>query len=199
MAALVLACVWLKRRAVLAACARHGARPVPLLDLDPFPRWAVLLGLGVGSAFCYQARPSFALALLAGAVMLGCDRGFTLVHGAEPTGASAIGRTRAVYARAYGLLGPASWIDATTPPGLGLLGSAYTLSMLRLAFGTGPDIWLEALILVTPLWLSGTRLHGQRTFTRAPLEPSEDQPKGDRVSVAQLSAAEDRPERDRAA
>jgi hypothetical protein len=147
--ALLLGLCWLKRGAVLAACSRWGKRPLPLWPLSSRARAVAMLALGTAAALCYERRPELGLGLLALLITLGLDRGF--IRSGEP-------RAQAEPGRAQQLLGSASWLDATTPLGLSLLGSAYAVAALRIALGGSPGLWLEALVLATPLWLTGTRL-----------------------------------------
>lgn len=155
-AALVLSLAWLKRRAALVTGSRLGARPLPLLALGPRMRAGLMLALAALGGFCYAARPNLGLALLASVVTLGLYRGFGRT--------TEVSEARGLHPRALALFGGASWLDATTPLGFGLLGSAYSLSLQRLVLGAEPGLWLEALLLVTPFWLTATRLHVPAPF-----------------------------------
>ncbi|MFI5307360.1 MAG: hypothetical protein ACHQ53_08420 [Polyangiales bacterium] len=152
---LLLALCALKRRTARISAARCNVRARPLLEL-PFALRASVMGIaGLAAALSYGARPDIGLALLALCVALALERGFSPI----PDTSDALLRKPAPWHRL--LFGGASWLDATTPLGAGLLGSAYALAFLRLGLGQGPGLWLETLILATPLWLTGTRMQMQ--------------------------------------
>jgi len=179
-AAVVLALAWLKRAAVRARAARRRQDPVPLLALSLQARAALSAALTAAGVLCYPRSPALGLALLAGVVALCLDRRIGQV------GAAAGARDR--HATAYDLFGTHAWLDATSPLGLCLLGSAYALALLRIAAGGGGlGLGLELLVLVTPLWLTGTRLHTARTPAAAAsrLEP------GSPVDRADMQTAPD--------
>ncbi len=164
--ALLLGLLWLKRRAVRAASRRHGVRPRPLVPLSARTRGACSLALATAAALVYEPRPGLGLGLFALLITLGLERGFAARPSRAPqarTGApvpapaSPAPRPR-LAARCAQLFATDGWLDATGPLGLGLLCSAYALAALRIALGVRPGLWLETLILVTPLWLTGTRL-----------------------------------------
>lgn len=152
-ALLVLALVSIKRRAVRSLCAHHAARAVPLLALSPAGRASVMVALAIAASFAYERQASLSLACMAAIVLLGLDRGFARRRAIPPAS-----RGDRLLARARDWFGAAAWLDATAPLGLGLLGCAYALAAFRLALHGRPGLWLETLLLVTPLWLTGTRL-----------------------------------------
>jgi hypothetical protein len=144
---------WLKHRSVLARAARRGRRPLALLPLGNGLRALLMAALAIGGALCYPHSAALGLTGFAGSVALALYRHVGHVRPERRAGA------RRRLAHAADLLGAASWLDATTPAGLALLASAYTLAALRIALGGPLGPWLELLLLVTPLWLTGTRLH----------------------------------------
>src|SRR5262249_49235021 len=101
-------------------------------------------------------RAALGLGLLAGVVLLAVDRGFLPRQRAVPALPGTAGTQLLTRAQAW--FGTSAWLDATAPLGLGLLASAYTLAVLRIALHARPGLWLETLLLVTPLWLTSTRL-----------------------------------------
>jgi hypothetical protein len=158
LAACVLALGALKRQAARRLASAHGARPLPLLALSPRVRATLALGLGAGFAVVYPRAPGAGLLLLGLTVALWLDRGFArrspALASPWPRGAArvvALGRARR--ARAARLFGGGAWLDATTPAGVTLLACAAALALSR-----GPDVWLEALLVVAPLLLTATRL-----------------------------------------
>lgn len=153
-ALLVLVLCLLKRATVAADAASRGLHPLAWLPLPEGLRRVVMCGLALPAAVCYAPRPALALALLAGCVTLGLDRGFSGPGGVPQPAAEPL-PSRFPLAE---LFSARSWFDATTPLGLGLLGSAYALCALRLALGVAPGLWLELLVLVTPLFWSATRV-----------------------------------------
>jgi len=163
--ALVVAIAWLKRASVRARCARSGRRPLPLLALPARARVALMFALGLGGAVCYPRSPAVGLTLLAGVVMLALDRRIAGVRDAPPAAVSGRARLEPM----YDLFGTTSWLDATTPPGALLLASLYALGLLRVALGGGLGAWLELVLLVTPLWLTATRLHARAATPAGPL------------------------------
>jgi hypothetical protein len=152
-ALLVVMLASIKRRAVRSLCARQAARALPLIALSPAMRATAMVGLAIAASFGYERHASLALACMAAIVLLALERGFARRR--MPAAAARGGRWL-VRARAW--FGGAAWLDATAPLGLGLLGCAYALAALRLALHGRPGLWLETLLLVTPLWLTGTRL-----------------------------------------
>jgi hypothetical protein len=155
LAVLISILVALKRRSVHTLARRFAARPLPLFAL---PTWLVVLltpTLAVAGALTQAARPIPAIGLFATAVVLGLHRGFVPAPQAPSTSNS---RLRATQQRATLLLFSATgWLDATTPLGASLLCSLYLVAGMRLALGAQPGLWLEGLLLVSPLWLNATR------------------------------------------
>ena len=87
------------------------------------------------------------LALLAPVVALAFARGpLPLPERGAPRG----------FARVQAIFGAASWLDATTPLGLALLASAYLLAWGAITLSNAAVPALELLLLVTPLFLTGT-------------------------------------------
>jgi hypothetical protein len=152
-ALLVLALASIKRRAVRSLCAHHAARAVPLIALSPAARALAMIVLVIMAGFGYERHASLALACMAGIVLLALGRGFARRRTLPPAG-----HGDRLLARARAWFGAAAWLDATAPLGLGLIGCLYALAALRLALHGRPGLWLETLLLVTPLWLTGTRL-----------------------------------------
>jgi hypothetical protein len=152
-ALLVLALASIKRRAVRSLCAHHAARAVPLIALSPAARALAMIVLVIMAGFGYERHASLALACMAGIVLLALERGFARRRTLPPAG-----HGDRLLARARAWFGAAAWLDATAPLGLGLIGCLYALAALRLALHGRPGLWLEILLLVTPLWLTGTRL-----------------------------------------
>lgn len=158
----LLACA-LKRRTVRRLAREHGALPVPLAKL---PRHvSALLGAALCAAFVasYARAPGVALLALVLAVTVSLDRRFERAARATaapwPRGAAlAVALGRARRARASRLLGSGAWLDATTPSGAVLLASAYALAVSRAVLSGVPDVWLEALLVVTPLFVTATRV-----------------------------------------
>jgi hypothetical protein len=159
--------VWLlgalKRRAARRLAREHGAQPVALLKLPHVA--STLLGAALCAAFVagYARAPGSALLALVLAVALALDRRFQRSPRSAPApwprGAArlvALGRARR--ARASRLFGGPAWLDATTPTGAVLLVSAYGLAVARVVLAGTPDVWLEALLVVTPLLVTATRL-----------------------------------------
>jgi hypothetical protein len=144
---------WLKRSAVRARCRRSGGHPVALIALPDRARHAVMLALALAGALAYTGSPPFALALLAAVVALGLDLRIV------PLGAAPRARRVGPLAGLHDLFGATSWLDATTLPGGLLIASAFALGVARVMLGGGLGPWLELLLLVTPLWLTATRLH----------------------------------------
>jgi hypothetical protein len=188
-AALVLALAWLKRCAAINLAARRRVRPLPLLALAASPRAIAMLACALLAARSYAAQPNLGLALLAAAVMLALDRGFAPATPAAPETARPIAHP------ASELFATAAWFDATTPLGAGLLGSAYALAVQRLWLGAEPGLWLETLLLVTPLWLTATRLHvaaDSDDSTVAPDEPAHPPEAAPAATPALLTSDADR-------
>jgi hypothetical protein len=204
--ALVLLLCWLKRRAVAASGARFRVRPVPLVALHPALRASAMLALALGCCFAYAAHATLGLSALAAAVALAFDRGFARAAQAAPAAAAARRRRSAAHARFQAWLGPSAWLDATTPLGAGLLASVYALAGLRFGWNPRPGLWLEALLLVTPLWLTATRLHLPRPAEARAAAATEPGPAADDITAGATApsaplrrAAEARPAPDRAA
>jgi hypothetical protein len=150
-----------KRSAVRASCRHERARALPLLGLVGGPRALAAAALALAAAWVYPAQPLLGGALLAAVSACALDRGYHALPVPQPRWTRARlalerARLRRTYARR--LLGGAAWLDATTPLGLGALACAYALALLRANLGAGIDVWLEALLAATPLWLSATRL-----------------------------------------
>jgi hypothetical protein len=124
-----------------------------------------MLALALAGALVYASSPPFALALLAAVVALGLDLRIVPARVAPP--ARRVGPLPGF----HDLFGPTSWLDATTLPGGLLIASAFALGLARVLLGGGPGPWLELLLLVTPLWLTATRLHAAPAVKTA-LSPS---------------------------
>lgn len=156
LALLISACVALKRWSVLTLGRRFAARPLPLLAL-PTWLWALMVpALAFAGALTQTTRPILAIGLFATAIVLGLHRGFAAT---TPTQSRFAVRMHAPRRRTTLLLWSATgWLDATTPFGFGLLGSLYLIAGMRLALGAQPGLWLEGLLLLSPLWLNSTRL-----------------------------------------
>ena len=153
----MFALAWLKRRAVRAICA-HVARATAAAGsrCSSGARACAMAALAVAAA----ASPTTRMRRSRLRVWLRrcCSRSSAaFARGAARLSRRARARGALVHARA-GVVRRAAWLDATAPLGFGLLGSAYALAALRLALRARPGLWLEILLLVTPLWLTGTRL-----------------------------------------
>ena len=148
----------LKRRAAGRLAIEHGARTQPVWPVPELVRAVACLVLGALFVACYEATPGVALGALVLAVALCLDRGFERAQrsAAVPWPSGPLHRVvlgRARRARAARLLGVTAWLDATTPAGASLLACAYALALAR-----PPDVWLEALLAATPLFVTATRL-----------------------------------------
>jgi hypothetical protein len=169
--ALVLLLCALKRRAASVSAELCRVQPRPLLELAAAWRAALMFGAALAAAASYDKRPELGLASLALCVGLALERGFGPAATTTTTTTTTTTATTTASARTATwtriLFGGASWLDATTPLGAALLGSAYALAFLRLALGQGPGLWLETLLLATPLWLTGTRMQMQDVARRA--------------------------------
>jgi hypothetical protein len=73
--------------------------------------------------------------------------------------AHAIDMLRVRRARLAAWLGPRSWLDATTPSGLALLGLSGALAIIATQHGAdaGDTMWLEAWAIALPLFVARTR------------------------------------------
>jgi len=102
---------------------------------------------------------------LAGAVTLGLSLPLRLGDDAAPAAslryrrAHALDLLRVRRARLAAWLGPCSWLDATTPSGLALLGLSGALSIVATQHGAdaGETLWLEAWAIALPLFVGKTR------------------------------------------
>jgi hypothetical protein len=106
-----------------------------------------MVAFSAAGAHAYARTPLLGLALLAPVVALAFARGpLPLREGGEPRG----------FARLQELFAAASWLDATTPLGFALLASAYLLAWGAITLSNAALPALELLLLVTPLFLTGT-------------------------------------------
>jgi hypothetical protein len=192
-AMLVLGLAWLKGRATRGTGLRRRAVPMPLIALGPVARPWLMSALALAGGVSYPDRPSLGLTLLACTVTLALDRKFVRRTVAEQESTSPPPRAQ----RVQELFSTSSWLDATTPPGFSLLCSAYTVAVLRLALGAGPGLWLETLLLVTPLWVTGTRLHAIALRSAGPAAERAGSPEA--RSSADVGAVPGSPAHDRAA
>jgi len=80
-------------------------------------------------------------------------------HGLRYRRAHALDMLRVRRARLAAWLGPRSWLDATTPSGLALLGLSGALAILATQHGAdaGDTLWLEAWAIALPLFVGRTR------------------------------------------
>ena len=118
--------------------------------------------------FALAWSPTAGTLVLAVAATLGACLPTSLHGEALPEGlcyrrAHAIDLQRARRERLLGWLGPRSWVDATTPSGLALLGMLGALAWLaieRTPSSTGGDaLWLTTWAAALPLFVLRTRLH----------------------------------------
>ena len=157
----LLLLAWAKRAAVGSTCRRERARAVPLLGLTGLPRALGAVALAGAASWLHPTHPLLGAALLGGVSACALDRALYPAPAAQPRWTRArlvLELARLRQTRARRLFGGSAWLDATTPLGLGALASAYALVLLRAQLGAGLDVWLEALLAATPLWLSATRL-----------------------------------------
>jgi hypothetical protein len=157
---LLLLLVGAKRAAVRASERAEHARGWPLLGLRGRPRALASIALAGAAIGLYPAQPWLGSAALCALCAHGLDRGFARlpqrpVRWTRPRYALELARLRRL--RAARLLGTAAWLDATTPLGFSLLAACYALALQRALLGAGVDVWVEALLAATPLWLSATR------------------------------------------
>lgn len=159
-ALLLLLLVAAKRAAVHASERASHARGWPLLGLRGRARALASIALAGAAIGLSPVQPWLGSAALCALCACGLDRGFARLP-QRP-----LRWTRARYAlelarlrrlRAARLLGAAAWLDATTPLGFSLLAALYALALQRALLGAGVDVWLDALLAATPLWLSATR------------------------------------------
>lgn len=147
-ALLIAMLVTLKRRSVKLLGLRAAAPAKALVPL-PSRLWAAaLLGLVVAFVQLHAASSVVALLPLALLVALGLHRRMT------PTPAPSIEAPQSAFPQRLAL----RLLDATTLPGAALLGCAYAFATKWLASGGALNLWVEALLLATPLWFNATRL-----------------------------------------
>jgi hypothetical protein len=134
----------------------RGWRARALVPLRAAPLRTLLIAAScVLGGWLGAAQPALALALLGAAIALTLDKRYArsaIESGWRTLRAHDLRRARR--ARASSWLGAWSWLDATTPCGLALLVSGWLLATTLPADALG----LEAAVLLTPLWLVGTRV-----------------------------------------
>lgn len=151
----------------------HGTAPrrdgalvrVPLLPVGPpTTRLLLLAAFALAGAVLRPTHPALGLALLAACVLLALDarleRGALTGAGWRPL--RALDRVRARRQALREWFGGRGWLDATTPCGATLLGAIYACAWL--ARGTAGDALGDGAVLITPLFLTATRLHRPDTL-----------------------------------
>lgn len=197
----LLLLVTVKRMAVRASSSAAHAHAWPLLGLRGRARAIASIALAGAAAWLYPFQPWLGATALVSLSACALDRGF----GRTPQRPQRWTRARYVLElarlrrlRAARLLGAAAWLDATTPLGFSLLAACYALLLQRAALGADLDVWLEALLAATPLWLSATRF----ALPKTPLEEQIAQQARARADSREQPfrpAGADRPALDRAA
>jgi hypothetical protein len=153
----------LKRHLVTTDCKKRRIEPVPLIPLkSAFSRNLLIFLLTVVSGFIFDNHRNLALAQLCLLVALSVDRDFRRQPIRAQGAWTRVAERDLERVRLYpikSLFGYRSWLDATTPLGLALLFSVYTLIVLLFWRGDH-DLayhWTFGAILLTPLFVTGTR------------------------------------------
>ncbi|MBN1654594.1 MAG: hypothetical protein JXA30_12560 [Deltaproteobacteria bacterium] len=153
----------LKRLLVDGVCRRRRVEAIALVALGSARlRYSLLLCFVVISYFAFDRYQSIALALCCLLIILSIDKAYRR----SPVRTQGIWRSVSERdlrtARLFplkDLFGMQAWLDATTPLGFSLLLSGYVLSYLLFRQGDGDYVyfWSCGVLLVTPLFFTGTR------------------------------------------